>query len=226
MALSKGKPLILGEVGNPPSLEILESQPNWALWVIWAGMVRNTSKKQHKILVDNPRILSLEDPVYHELITPYRAACDLPSLPLMEKNINFSGIWVLNEEKSVLDNWGVANQPYKLKLRQQENDLDIERSFIVEWGDDRITTEILTLDGKESESEFWNSPRITTANWSEKGDTLFIKSKVIFSRGGRTTEMMTSEAWSLSQQNSVLSITQTTTSFRGDRKITLIFDRQ
>ena len=38
MALSKGKPVVLGEVGNPPALEIIDKQPNWAYWVVWAGM--------------------------------------------------------------------------------------------------------------------------------------------------------------------------------------------
>jgi len=64
MALSQGKPIVLGEVGNPPTLDILDSQPNWSYWVIWAGMVRNLRKKQHQELVNDPRMLSQEDPAY------------------------------------------------------------------------------------------------------------------------------------------------------------------
>ena len=34
-ALAGGKPLVLGEVGNPPSPAVLEAQPNWSLYVTW-----------------------------------------------------------------------------------------------------------------------------------------------------------------------------------------------
>jgi mannan endo-1,4-beta-mannosidase len=46
VALAQGKPVVLGEVGNPPPLKILARQPRWAFYVIWAGLVRNTLKKQ------------------------------------------------------------------------------------------------------------------------------------------------------------------------------------
>jgi hypothetical protein len=225
--LSNGKPLALGEVGNPPKLEILNSQPKWCFWVIWAGMVRNTPKKQHKILVNDPRILSLDDPAYWEAIAPFRTACELPPLPIEDEGpVDFSGEWLFNEEESILGDSGVGNIPYRLKITQKGNDLTIQRTFIVEWGDDRVAEENLTLDGKESKSEFWNSPRITTANWSEDGDTLIIASKVTFTRGDRTSEMVTNEVWSLRQRGKILSIDHVSTSRRGKRKITMIFNKQ
>ena len=127
---------------------------------------------------------------------------------------------------STLDNFGVGNIPYKMDIIQKENDLSIERFFIVEWGDDRITKEKLTLDGAEVKSEFFNSPRITTASWSREADTLNINSKVTFSRGDRTFEMVTNEAWSLQKRGKILSIKQSSTSFRGKREITMIFEKQ
>lgn len=227
MALSNGKPIALGEVGNPPALDILDSQPRWGFWVTWAGMVRNTPKKQHKILVNDPRILSLDDPAYWEAIAPFREACGLPPLPVEDdKPVDFTGEWVFNEEESILDNFGVGNLPYKLGITQKGNDLAIQKTFIVEWGDDRVIEEKLTLDGKEIRTEFRNSPRITTASWSEDGDKLIIASKVTFTRGDRTFEMATNEVWSLQQRGKILSIEQTSTSFRGERKMTMIFDKQ
>ncbi|MBN2412423.1 hypothetical protein JXQ31_12100 [candidate division KSB1 bacterium] len=227
VVLSKGKPVVLGEVGNPPSLEILDSQPKWGLWVIWAGMVRNTTKKQHQILVSDPRMLSLEDPAYWQVTAPFRAACGLPPLPLKQEGpVNFSGTWIFNEEKSTLDNFGVGNIPYKMDITQKDNDLSIQRSFIVEWGDDRITEEKLTLDGAELKSEFFNAPRITTANWSPDCDTLHINSKVTFTRGDRNFEMVADEAWSLQKRGKILSIKQSSTSFQGKREITQIFEKQ
>jgi mannan endo-1,4-beta-mannosidase len=225
-ALSEGKPLVLGEVGNPPSLEILENQPKWALWVVWAGMVRNTSKKQYSIYVQDPRTLFLEDATYWEVMAPYRKACGLPSLPAKEKGpLNFAGEWLFNEEKSTLDDFGAGNMPYKLAITQKENALIISKSLIVEWGDDRITQDTLTLDGKESRSVFWNSPQIKTAKWTGDSDTLVIESKVTFNMGGRRSEMVTIELWSLQQQGNMLSIKQSSTSFRGKREITMIYDK-
>ncbi|HEY8734925.1 MAG TPA: glycosyl hydrolase, partial [Puia sp.] len=62
LSLSKGKPIVLGEVGNPPTPEILKRQPKWSYYVIWAGMVRNTLKKQYEILLNDSHVLCLEDP--------------------------------------------------------------------------------------------------------------------------------------------------------------------
>jgi mannan endo-1,4-beta-mannosidase len=39
MALADGKPVALGEVGAPPSAEVLKSQPKWAFFMVWGGMV-------------------------------------------------------------------------------------------------------------------------------------------------------------------------------------------
>jgi mannan endo-1,4-beta-mannosidase len=227
LALSQGKPLVLGEVGNPPTLEILDNQSNWALWVVWAGMVRNTSKKQYAVYVDDPRVLFLEDPTYWKLMAPYRKACNLSLLPVKQEGpINFTGTWIFDEENSTLDNFGIGNVPYKMTIAQEDNDLIVEKSFIVEWGDDRVTIDSLTMDGKEFKSVFWNSPRITTVNWTEVRDTLLIESKVTFNMGDRTSEMVSTEAWTLQQRGNILSIIQQSRSFRGDRKITMIFNKQ
>ena len=81
ISLSQGKPLLFGEVGNPPVIEVFEHQPKWASWVIWAGMVRNLTKKQYLEIYNDPRMLSREDPAYWEVIAPFRKACGLPLCP-------------------------------------------------------------------------------------------------------------------------------------------------
>lgn len=84
----------------------------------------------------------------------------------------------------------------------------------------------MTLDGKELKSTLFNSPRVTTVKWSEKGDMLNFKSTVTFNRGGQPTDMITTEDWSLLDNGKVLSIHQLSDSFRGKRDITLVFDKQ
>ena len=231
VVLSKGKPLALAEVGNPPTLEILKDQPKWSFYSIWAGQVRNTMKKQYSELVNDARVLSLEDSVYWKMIAPYRAVCGLSPLPVIEikpdsVKVNYSGEWIFNEEKSLLDNMGVSSIPYKLSITQKENDLAIQKTFILEYTDDLITSENMTLDDKECTSELWNSPMITKATWSQKNDTLFIESKVILKRNGKDLEIVTNESWSLNDKGKILSLKQYSRSFWGERKIIMIYDKK
>ena len=105
VALSKGKLITLGEVGSPPSPEILKNQPKWSYYVIWAGMVRNTLKKEYTALLDDPRFLWFEDTTYWNVCKTYRTECRLPLLSqnvIKPKNepINFTGDWVFDEDKS------------------------------------------------------------------------------------------------------------------------------
>jgi mannan endo-1,4-beta-mannosidase len=225
LALSNGKPITLGEVGSPPSPEVLNIQPKWSYWIIWAGMVRNTSKKQYEALINDPRMLGLDDPGYINAVNPFRTALGLPALSL-SKPANFSGEWVLNEDKSTLDNFGAGSLPAKLKIVQNGNEMSVQRSYIEEWQDDRITDEKIMLSGEETKSTYMNSPRVTIANLSANKDTLTIKSKTTFNFNGQTSQMLTTETWDLQTHGKVLSITQLSTSQRGDRKITMIYEKQ
>jgi mannan endo-1,4-beta-mannosidase len=231
IVLSEGKPLMLAEVGNPPSIEILKNQPKWSAYVIWAGMVRNTRKNFYTELLNDQRVLCVEDTVFRTAIAPYREVCGLPPLPFMEPSpvstgINFSGEWVLNEETSILDNFGVSYLPSKLTITQNEYSLTVRKAFIIEYGDDIVACDTLTFDGKECVSEMWNRPRIMKARWSEKADTLIVESKVMISGGGKTSEMVVNESWNIQNQGRVLSIQQFSDSFWGKRTITMMFDRK
>ncbi len=44
MALADGKPVALGEVGTPPSAEVLRAQPKWVWFMVWGGMVNDRIK--------------------------------------------------------------------------------------------------------------------------------------------------------------------------------------
>jgi mannan endo-1,4-beta-mannosidase len=225
LALSQGKPITLGEVGTPPTPEILQKQPKWSYWIIWAGMVHGTPKKQFEALANDPQVLGMDDPVYVNMINPFREKLGLPLLS-SNKPADFSGEWVLNEDKSTLGSAGTGNLPHKLKIRQNENDLAIQRSYLEEWQDDRVTDEKMTLDGQESKSEFYGAPRITTAGLSVNRDTLNIKSKVTFNRGGQASQMTITEAWGMQNRGKELVITQTSMSAQGERKIVMVYDKQ
>jgi len=149
-------------------------------------------------------------------------------LPLKTKyQSTFSGKWVFNEEKSNLGQSGSENVPGEMEIDQDDNILYAKKHMIAEYGNDLITNEEILLDGTEMKSEFYNSPRISTASINENTKSLTISSVVKFNRGGQITEMKNSEEWSLQQGGKVLKIVQTSTGFRGEvTTLILVFDKK
>jgi len=225
VALSQGKPLALDEVGSPPTPEILDQQPRWVWYGIWTGMVRNTPRKQFAALGRDPRILHLEDPAYWRAMAPVRAAAGLPPLQFTPAPADFSGSWVLDEDKSALGTMGAAFAPARLEVLQQGNDLSIRTTRIVEYADNQVTEEKLTLDGAESKSEFMNSPRVTTARLAAGGQELRLDSTIlpVWAPGSKMTVQ---DSWTLSEGGDVLTIQRATASSMGSQKLMLVFDRR
>ena len=226
VALSGGKPVTLGEVGSPPTPEILRQQPKWVYYVTWAGMVRNTAKKQYAALLQDPRILNLDDPAYATVMAPYRKACGLPPLHFELAPADFSGTWVLNEEKSTLGRMGAGMVPARLEVLHREKTLTVRTTRVVEFADDQVTDEKLILDGTESKSEYMNSPRVTTARVSEDGARVVTESVVAFAWGPAGSKMTTTDTWQLLDGGKTLSLQRTANSFRGEQHLTLIFDKR
>lgn len=221
MVLSEGKPLLFGEVGNPPRPEILDAQPNWTSWVIWAGMVRNLTKKQHHILVNDPRILSKEDPAYWKVMKKYRKTCGLPELPL--KNIHpldFSGEWIFIEEDSNVGGSGTGNIPYRMRVAQDNELLSVKKYYMVEYDDDRSTEEEIDISGASVKSMEWGSPEIVKVVWEKDPAAMNINSTVTFTRNGNTSEMKSREEWKLSENGDKLTIHKESVNFRGGMEIT------
>ncbi|MFO1478015.1 MAG: glycosyl hydrolase [Verrucomicrobiota bacterium] len=80
LALARGKPVTLAEVGPPPAVEILDRQPLWTWWMSWAGG-RIGTNAAIQALFNDPRCWSLRDPEYLKATAPIRAASGLPSMP-------------------------------------------------------------------------------------------------------------------------------------------------
>ena len=228
LALSKGKPIVLGEVGNPPSPDILKMQPKWEYYVVWAGMVRNESRKQYDVLANDSRVLFLEDAAYRNIIAPYRKAAGLADLPNEKRKLNFSGQWVFNEERSDLGSQGMGFAPAKLNIMQSDNELDVKRTMVSEYSDNTVTEQRLSLDGleKEYKAPFGNAPMVVKAHLSENSDTVFVDSKITFGTGTEARNVLTNEAWILKNKGNTLVISQSTNGFMGKREATLVFEKQ
>jgi hypothetical protein len=224
-SLSQGKPMALAEVGSPPKPEILRQQPRWAYYMTWASMVRNTPKQEYAALMQDPQVLGLEDPAYWAVAAPYRKACGLPPLHFDPAPADFSGIWVLNEEKSDLGRMGAAMAPARLDVVQHGNALSIKTTRVVEYADDQVTDETIALDGSESKSEFMNSPRVTTAQLADGGNKVVIDSVVTFTWGAPGAKMTSKDTWTLLDGGKELSIQRHSISARGEQNITMVFTK-
>ena len=60
--LANGKPMALGEVGTPPSEEILQSQPKWVFFMDWAGGVDRQADRL-KTAYGSPWVIGRGDPL-------------------------------------------------------------------------------------------------------------------------------------------------------------------
>ena len=142
------------------------------------------------------------------------------------EELDFTGTWMFNEEKSVLDDMGMAFIPYKLVISKRDSELTVQKTFTMQSGEDMVIDEKMTLDGKECKSEIWNSPRITTANWSATGDTLNVEMRITFNQDGNINEMLLQEAWSMQDEGKLIIINHFSSSTWGERKITMAYNKQ
>jgi hypothetical protein len=227
VALSHGKPLLFGEVGNPPTLDILKSQPKWTSWVIWSGFVRNTSRKQFREFTQSDRMLYLEDPEYWQVSSAYRKACGLQPLPLKDiYNAGYAGEWVLNEEKSDFGN-NSANVPFKMIIERQGEQLIVNEFTKVEWADDRITHQEILLDGTPVITREFNVPRTSISTFYPDDKSFTVSSSSKTERGGQVREIKRTEKWRLSDEGKTLTIEENSTGFRSeDVKSILVYERK
>ncbi len=138
--------------------------------------------------------------------------------------VNFSGEWSFNESKSDMGE-GRFQTSMKLTIKQEGNNLTIERLQTGRDGQERKSTQELTLDGKESEYNAGRGTRKSTVTWSDDGKTLTIKSKMVFDRNGETMEMKSVEQWKQSNGGKILSIDSSSSTPRGERKATMVYDK-
>lgn len=146
------------------------------------------------------------------------------SAAIVDKS-NFTGEWTLNEKKSDLGEFGARFTPKKIKVEQKEDGLSIERVISFN-GEDRTTSEKLTLDGKESENTvFNNSKKKSTAKWSDDGQTLTVNSVTKLDRNGEILEIKSTETWKLMNEGKSLSLETVSTSSMGTNDVKAVFDK-
>ena len=151
----------------------------------------------------------------------------LTSSVTFTQKVNFSGTWTYSETKSVLGGeGGPRGAAVKMTIKQEGNTMSIEKTTRRQSGEENISTENYTLDGKECENPtFGDRTKKSTVTWSEDKKSLTIQSKMVFEREGQQMEIDTIEVFTLSQDKKSLSIDYTSKSSRGERKNTFVYDK-
>ena len=149
----------------------------------------------------------------------------VPVTSFAQKSVDFSGKWTLNEDKSDLGE-GRFFASSKMAITQDKKSITLERTRAGRDGEERTSSETITLDGKENVTETKNRKTVSAATWSDDKSTLTIKSNIEFSRQGETMEMTRSETLTLGEDGKALNIKSDSSSSRGDRSVSLVFDKE
>lgn len=140
-------------------------------------------------------------------------------------NSDFTGKWVLNEEKSTMGE-RMFFASAELVVKQDAGTISIDRTRTGRDGEMRTSNEKLNMDGSKNVSTRENGSTTTVATWSEDGKSLNLKSEIEFNRQGETFTMSRSEVWTLDPGGKVLTIESTSSSSRGENSVTLVYDKE
>jgi len=149
----------------------------------------------------------------------------VPALSFAGEKTDFTGQWTLNESKSDLGE-GRFFAAVKMSVTQEGESLTFERTRTGRDGEERTSSETLTMDGKECINEGENRKTTSTVTWSDDGTTMTIQSVREFNRQGETMEMNSTEVWTLSEEGTILKLQSDTTSGMGERSVTLIYEKK
>lgn len=152
------------------------------------------------------------------LFTVTAAILILSSATAFAQKANFTGTWKYNTEKSVASENGFRMSPNKITAIQDELKINAEKVMAGRDGEDMITKDIITLDGKECENVvFQDVKKKSIATWSADGKVLTINSSMNFDNNGETMTFKTLETWTLGADGSTLLLE--TVSRMGDNDI-------
>ena len=140
--------------------------------------------------------------------------------------VNFSGNWALNESKSKLGDGPFKMAASTLSVKQDGNNLSIDRTMSGHDGQEMKMTGKYTLDGKVCEnSGMMDMKTKSTVIWSVDKKSITIASVTIFNMNGDNMEMKSSEIWKL-EGDKTLKIEATNDTPDGEMKTSLVYDKK
>lgn len=140
--------------------------------------------------------------------------------------VNFSGTWALNESKSKFGDGPFRMAASTLIVKQEGNNLSVERTMNGPDGQEMKMTAKYTLDGKECEnSGIMDMKTKSTVTWSADKKSIIVASSTLFSMNGDNMEMKSSESWKLEGDKS-LRIDAVNGTPDGDMKTSAVYDKK
>ena len=119
-------------------------------------------------------------------------------------NVNFSGEWILDKEKTELTESPLYLS--KIKISQEENGMQTTRTYTNQYGEQYPFDEEITVEGEEKEIVIYEMKRRTSARWSEDGKSLIINSITKYWGDSGEEEFIIEERLSLDKTGKILSI--------------------
>ena len=116
--------------------------------------------------------------------------------------------------------------PTKMKVTQDKSSLTLDRTRMGRDGEERTSSEVLTLDGKECINKTENRTSTSTATLSKDGSSLTIVTDTEFNRQGETFNMKTTEIWTLDEGGMILKVQSDSISPRGERSVKLVYEKK
>ena len=149
----------------------------------------------------------------------------IPAISFAAGKTDFTGEWTLNEDKSELGE-GRFFSSLKIVVKQEANTITIDRTRTGRDGEERTISQTLTMDGKENKVEAENRSSTSVVTWSDDESAMTIKADSEFSRQGEVMKMKSEEIWTLEGDGKILKIQSSMSSPRGDRAVTLVYDKK
>ena len=113
-----------------------------------------------------------------------------------------------------------------LTVKQEGNNLSIDRTLSTPDGQEMKMTGKYTMDGKECEnSGFMESKTKSTVKWSADNKSITIASSTVFNMNGDNMEMKATEIWTL-DGDKILKIETSNTMPDGEMKTSLVYDKK
>jgi hypothetical protein len=157
----------------------------------------------------------------------------LLSVTLFAADVDFSGTWKFDKEKSEIPEFGGGRgggrdrgnfTPPDMVIIQKKNKITVERTRIGRDGEERKTETVYDLKGKVTKDK---SRRGTTEHVAKmKDDVLVIESIRFMEREGQEFEMVTNTNWTLVDDGNGLLIESVTETPMGERTMKTYYAKQ
>ena len=144
---------------------------------------------------------------------------------------NFTGSWAYNQTKSDQQQGGGRGfgGGGTMNIKQEGNNLNVDRVFTTQDGEQRTMSSKYTLDGKESVNTIGGDrggSSKSIAKWSADNKSLNIAINTSFQMNGETREMKSDQVWTLTDGGKTLTVVTTGTGRNGAYTRKAVYDKK